>query len=72
VANAIAKTGTNIKQGQMGSEDHQAQGDFLVEVKNLSQLERIRRAILGVKGVARVDRKQFVPQTPKEEKEGEG
>ncbi len=67
VALAISATKTNIKQGMMGSEDARAIGDFLIEVRNLAHLEKAMRAIQKVKGVTGVERKQWIPQTPREE-----
>jgi GTP pyrophosphokinase len=67
VARAISKTRTNIKQGFMDSEDSQAVGDFLLEVRNLAHLGKVMRAIKGVKGVTRVDRKQMTPAEPEGE-----
>lgn len=67
VALAISATKTNIKQGMMGSEDARAIGDFLIEVRNLAHLEKAMREIRKVKGVTGVERKQWIPQTPREE-----
>ncbi len=66
VASAISKTGVNIKHGKMDSEDFEAVGDFVIEVKNLHQLERVQRAIVSVKGVQRVERKQWIPKDQEE------
>ena len=62
VATAISGTSTNIKEGGMASVDAQAVGDFLIEVKNLAHLDRVMRAIRGVKGVSDVERKQHLPR----------
>jgi len=67
VAGAIARTRTNIRQGTMGSEDNRALGEFLILVRNLSHLERVRRHILSVKGVTHVERKQVIPVDEKDE-----
>ncbi|MCA9727792.1 MAG: bifunctional (p)ppGpp synthetase/guanosine-3',5'-bis(diphosphate) 3'-pyrophosphohydrolase [Candidatus Eisenbacteria bacterium] len=67
VARAISKTRTNIKQGFMDSEDSHAVGDFLLEVRNLAHLGKVMRAIKGVKGVTRVDRKQVTDEETGEE-----
>lgn len=67
VATAIGKIGSNIRQASVASEDGEAVGDFLLEVRNLHHLERVRRAVLGIKGVRAVERRQMFPQGTKEE-----
>ena len=56
LANAITNTGTNIKDAGMRATDGQAEGTFLVEVKNLKHLERVLGIIRKVKGVIDVER----------------
>ena len=57
VSTAISKTKTNIKEGMMQSVDSQAQGHFIVEVRNRRQLNDVIRAIRSVRGVANVERR---------------
>ena len=56
LANAITSTGTNIKDAGMRGVDGQAEGTFLVEVRNLHQLDKVIRTVKQVKGVLDVDR----------------
>jgi len=56
LANAITNTGTNIKDAGMRATDGQAEGTFLVEVKNLKHLTRVLGIIRKVKGVIDVER----------------
>jgi GTP pyrophosphokinase len=67
VATAIGRIGSNIRQAEVTSEDGEAVGSFLLEVRNLHHLERVRRAVLGVKGVRVVERRQMFPPGTKEE-----
>ena len=67
VATAIGKIGSNIRQASISAEDGEAVGEFLLEVRNLHHLERVRRAVLGIKGVRAVDRRQMFPSGTKEE-----
>jgi GTP pyrophosphokinase len=55
IAKAIAATKVNIRSAGIASEDKTARGVFVVEVPHLP---RLREAIRGVKGVARVERRQ--------------
>jgi len=56
IAKAIADTDTEIRQTDMTSLGRKVEGKFVVEVKNLKHLERVMKAISGVRGVTRVDR----------------
>ena len=56
LANAITSTGTNIQASGMKGIDGQAEGTFLVEVKNLNHLDRVLKIIRKVKGVIDVER----------------
>ncbi|MBD3333988.1 MAG: RelA/SpoT family protein [Candidatus Eisenbacteria bacterium] len=62
VATAVAKEGTNIYKATMGSKDRDARGEFVLEVRNVRQLDRLIRAIRRVKGVTRVDRFAWSPE----------
>jgi GTP pyrophosphokinase len=58
VAKAVAQTDTNIRTVDMGSESEMAFGTLYIEVRNLSHLKRVMRAIRNVKGVTDVERFQ--------------
>jgi GTP pyrophosphokinase len=72
VATAISKTGTNIRKAMMGSQEEDAQGEFVLEVRNLRQLQRVIQAIRGVKGVTGVERFTWLPTGGKDEDAQEG
>jgi GTP pyrophosphokinase len=57
VSTAISKTKTNIREGLMQGVDAEARGHFIVEVLNRRQLNDVIRAIKGVRGVTRVERR---------------
>ena len=58
VAKAITNTGTNISNADMRTTDGGMSGEFLVEVRDLSHLEKVKRSIGSVKGVIDVERKE--------------
>lgn len=58
VAKAITKTGTDIKRADMRSVEGGMQGEFVVEVRDLSHLEKVRRAIGRIEGVLQVERRE--------------
>ena len=58
VANAITSTGTNIQHASMRSVEGGMQGEFMVEVRDRSHLEKVRRAIGRVGGVLEVERRE--------------
>jgi GTP pyrophosphokinase len=60
VAAAVTETGTNIKSIEMRSGDGGVFGSVLVEVENLSHLQKILKAIRRVKGVTDVARRERV------------
>jgi GTP pyrophosphokinase len=60
VAAAVTETGTNIKSIEMRSGDGGVFGSVLVEVENLSHLQKIVKAIRRVKGVTDVARRERV------------
>ncbi len=62
VASALSKLETNIRNLEMGVEDGEARGNFLLEVKNLNHLQRIMKAVERVKGVRVVSRKEAASQ----------
>ena len=58
VATAVTSTGTDIKAMELKALDGKALGAVLVDVENLSHLEKIVRAIRRVKGIAAVARRE--------------
>jgi GTP diphosphokinase / guanosine-3',5'-bis(diphosphate) 3'-diphosphatase len=58
LAQAISATGTDIKSMELRSTDGRASGSVLVEVENLSHLEKILRAARRVKGITEVARRE--------------
>jgi guanosine-3',5'-bis(diphosphate) 3'-pyrophosphohydrolase len=60
LAAAVTETGTNIKSIELRSGDGGIFGSVLVEVENLSHLQKIVKAIRRVKGVTDVARRERV------------
>ncbi|HEX3865125.1 MAG TPA: TGS domain-containing protein, partial [Gemmatimonadaceae bacterium] len=60
VAAAVSSTGTDIKSMDLRSTDGRTMGSILVEVENLSHLEKIMRATRRVKGIGDVARRDSV------------
>jgi GTP pyrophosphokinase len=60
LAAAVSSTGTDIKSMDLRSVDGRTLGSMLVEVENLSHLEKIIRAARRVKGVTEVARRERV------------
>ncbi|MGD2068960.1 MAG: RelA/SpoT family protein, partial [Gemmatimonadota bacterium] len=58
VAAAISDTGTNIQHADMRSVDGGMNGEFVVEVQDLSQLRKVLKAVARVKGVLNVERRE--------------
>jgi len=58
VAKAISSTGTDIQHADMRATEGGMQGEFVVEVRDLSHLEKVRRSITRVKGVLDVERRE--------------
>jgi GTP pyrophosphokinase len=58
VAKAISETGTDISHADMRASSGGMQGEFVVEVRDLAHLEKIRRAVGRVKGVIDVQRRE--------------
>jgi GTP pyrophosphokinase len=63
VAEAVTGTGTDIKSMELRSGDGGVSGSMLVEVENLTHLQKIIRAVRRVKGVTDVTRRERVPTT---------
>jgi GTP pyrophosphokinase len=58
VAKAISNTGTDISHADMRSTETGMTGEFVVEVRDLAQLQKVRKAIGRVKGVLTVERRE--------------
>ena len=58
VAKAITDTGTDISHADMRTMEGGMHGEFVVEVRDLAHLEKVRRAIGRVKGVLDVERRE--------------
>jgi len=58
VASAITDTGTDITHADMDAVQGGMQGEFAVEVQDLSHLKKVMRAIKGVKGIVSVERRE--------------
>jgi GTP pyrophosphokinase len=58
VAKAISDTGTDIAHADMRSTNGGMDAEFVVEVKDLSHLNRVVKAVRKVKGVLDVERRE--------------
>jgi guanosine-3',5'-bis(diphosphate) 3'-pyrophosphohydrolase len=58
VASAVSATGTDIRSFDLHTEDGSVHGSVVVEVENLSHLQKIMRAARRVKGIAAVHRRE--------------
>ena len=58
IASAISATNTNIKSADIKADERGMKGEFVVEVENLSHLNRVLTAIRKVKGVVSVERRE--------------
>ncbi len=58
IARAVSDTGTNIQSADIRAVEGGMQGQFVVEVENLSHLKKVMKAIRRVKGVVNVERKE--------------
>ena len=56
VANAITSTGTNVTEAGMRGVDGNAVGTFLIQIKNLNQLNKVVTTVRKVRGVQDVER----------------
>ena len=72
IAKAISESDTEIRQTDMASVGRRVRGKFVVEVKNLNHLDRVMKAISGVRNVARVDRGPFLPDAGSEREPDRG
>jgi GTP pyrophosphokinase len=60
VAAAVSATGTDIRSMELRSVDGRATGSVLVEVENLSHLQKIVKAARRVKGITEVARREHL------------
>jgi len=60
VASAISGTNTNIKSAEMKADERGMLGEFVVEVENLTHLNRVIGAVKKIKGVVKVERREQV------------
>jgi guanosine-3',5'-bis(diphosphate) 3'-pyrophosphohydrolase len=60
IASTISSTNTNIRSADIQADDAGMKGQFVVEVENLSHLNRVLGAIRRVKGVLSVERREAV------------
>ena len=58
VAKAISDTGTDIQHADMHVAEGGMNGEFVVEVRDLAHLEKVRKAVARVKGVLHVERRE--------------
>jgi GTP diphosphokinase / guanosine-3',5'-bis(diphosphate) 3'-diphosphatase len=58
IATAISDTGTNIQSAEIKSVEGGMNGNFAVEVHDLTHLKKVMKAIRRVKGVLSVERKE--------------
>ena len=58
VAKAISDTGTDIQHADMRSTHGGMDAEFVVEVRDLSHLNRVVKAVKRVKGVLEVERRE--------------
>ncbi len=64
VAAAVSSTGTDIKSMELKSTDARVLGAAVVEVENLTHLQKIMKAIRRVKGIADVQRRERISAGP--------
>ena len=62
VAKAITSTGTDISHADMKTTQGGMTGEFIVEVRDLNHLEKVRRSISRVKGVIDVERREHLEE----------
>jgi len=60
VAQAVSETGTDVRSLELKTTDGRVTGAALVEVENLTHLEKIIKAVRRVKGIAEVARRERI------------
>jgi GTP pyrophosphokinase len=58
IATAISETGTNIQSAEIKAVEGGMNGNFAVEVQDLTHLKKVMKAVRRVKGVISVERKE--------------
>jgi GTP pyrophosphokinase len=58
LAAAVTSTGTDIRSFDMRTTDGKVSGSVVVEVENLTHLQKIVKAMRRVKGIAEVARRE--------------
>jgi GTP pyrophosphokinase len=58
IARSISDTGTNIQSADIRSVEGGMQGQFVVEVENLSHLKKVMKQVRRVKGVIAIERRE--------------
>jgi len=70
ITQAIADTDTNVRGAEIKGGETTSIGNFIIEVKNLSHLNKTLKKIKNVKGVIQVERSkgaERIEETPKDE-----
>ncbi|HEX7243025.1 MAG TPA: bifunctional (p)ppGpp synthetase/guanosine-3',5'-bis(diphosphate) 3'-pyrophosphohydrolase [Longimicrobiaceae bacterium] len=62
IASTISQTNTNIRSADIQADEAGMKGQFVVEVENLSHLNRVLGAIRKVKGVISVERREHMDE----------
>ncbi|HEX2095013.1 MAG TPA: bifunctional (p)ppGpp synthetase/guanosine-3',5'-bis(diphosphate) 3'-pyrophosphohydrolase [Longimicrobiaceae bacterium] len=62
IASTISQTNTNIRSADIQADEAGMKGQFVVEVENLSHLNRVLNAIRKVKGVISVERREHMDE----------
>jgi guanosine-3',5'-bis(diphosphate) 3'-pyrophosphohydrolase len=60
IASSISATNTNIKSADIKADERGMKGEFVVEVENLTHLNRVISAVKKVKGVVHVERREQI------------
>ena len=58
IARSISDTGTNIQSADIRAVEGGMQGQFVVEVENLSHLKKVMKQVRRVKGVIAIERRE--------------
>jgi len=63
IARAITNTGTNIQSAETEAIEGGMEGEFVIEIENLSHLTKVLRAVRKVKGVISVERRESLAES---------
>ncbi|HSG82605.1 MAG TPA: bifunctional (p)ppGpp synthetase/guanosine-3',5'-bis(diphosphate) 3'-pyrophosphohydrolase [Gemmatimonadota bacterium] len=69
IASAISNTGTNIQSAETSAVEGGMNGDFVVEIEDLSHLTKVIRAVGKVKGVMSVERRERLGESDSEQED---